>query len=386
MQPASLPRSPETADLQGREGDISRLLLEWFSKNARDLPWRRNYDPYEVMVSEFMLQQTQVDTVLPYFERWMARFPDLRSLAAADEPDVEKLWEGLGYYSRARNLLKTAQMMAGEGYIQPPATAAELLRYPGFGPYTAGAVASIAANEPTPAVDGNVERVLSRLCDIAETAGSGALKRAAAAIVMRLMPPGEARAFNQALMELGALVCLPKNPKCGECPWEGSCLACERGVQIRRPLPAERPATEKIDAWMVLWRCGEEFLLRRRPAKGLWAGLWEIPWFARTGGTTSDIEEHARELNIECFSLRETGSIRFSFTNHRVTAWCVVCEAKDLSPLLQNGISMGEWGLFPRLDLASLTLPAPGRKFLALMDSMDSREEMYEASGARIIP
>lgn len=344
------------------------LLLDWFVRNARDLPWRRDYDPYKVMVSEFMLQQTQVDTVLPYFERWTARFPDLRSLASADELEVAKLWEGLGYYSRARNLLKAARMMVEEGYSQPPDNAEELLRYPGFGPYTAGAVASIAGNRPATAVDGNVERVTARLCDVAEPAGSTALRNTATEIVARMMPQGKARTFNQALMELGALICLPKTPKCGECPWEHCCLALKHDTWQERPLPKKRPATEKIEAWAVLWRCGDRLLLKRRPAKGLWAGMWEIPWFARTTESAlTDAGIYAKALSLECLSCEEIGAVRFSFTHHRVTAWFVICGLQKLSAVLKGKIEVGEWGIFSPEELASLTLPAPSRKCLALL-------------------
>jgi A/G-specific adenine glycosylase len=323
------------------------------------------------MVSEFMLQQTQVETVLPYFDRWMRCFPDLTSLAAADESKVEKLWEGLGYYSRARNLLKAAQAMVGEGYRRPPDLMDELLRYPGFGPYTAGAVASIAGNREVAAVDGNVERVIARFRDLKEPAGSTGLKRAAAENVMRMMPKGRARAFNQALMELGALVCLPKSPKCGECPWGDDCLARSRGTKAERPLPRLRPATVKIDAWAVLWRHKGVFLLRRRPEKGLWARMWEIPWFPRaTENALSDAEIHARDLGLRCLFHEEAGVVRFPFTRHRVTAWFVICEAAEISPLLEEKIEAGEWGLFSMERLSSLTLPAPTRKCLALMEEL----------------
>jgi A/G-specific adenine glycosylase len=326
------------------------------------------------MVSEFMLQQTQVETVLPYFERWMARFPDLASLAAADPSEVGKLWEGLGYYSRGRNLLEAARAMVGKGYNGPPEDRDELLRYPGFGPYTAGAVASIAGNREVAAVDGNVERLIARLRDVAEPAGSSALKRAATESVMRMMPKGRARAFNQALMELGALVCLPKNPRCGECPLEDDCLARRRGTETKRPLPKRRPATVKIDAWAVLWRHEGLCLLRRRPQEGPWARMWEIPWFPRaTENATPDVEAHARELGLKCLSCEEMGTVRFSFTRHRVTAWFVVAAPTEIfsrAPLTVEKIEAGEWGLFAVQELSSLTLPAPSRKCLALMEDV----------------
>ena len=344
------------------------LLLEWFQENARALPWREDYDPYKVLVSEFMLQQTQVDTVLPYFERWMTRYPDLASLAKADEADVKKLWEGLGYYSRAVNLLKAACLMVEEGFSQPPPSVESLIKYPGIGAYTAGAIASIAYNIPVSAVDGNVERVTARLCNIDEPAGSAALKRVVSEKVLQMMPQGKARFFNQALMELGALVCLPKNPNCPACPWVSCCLAREKSVHLQRPLPKQRPATEKIKAWGVLCLYDGDYLLRHRPERGLWAGFWEIPWFARdTENADTDMGVWGRDLDVECSPCKEIGTINFSFTHHRVTAWFVTCELKSSSSLLDKKIKAGEWGFFKHEELLHLTLPAPSRKFLALL-------------------
>jgi A/G-specific adenine glycosylase len=347
------------------------LLLDWFSRRARALPWREDYSPYKILVSEFMLQQTQVETVLPYFERWMSRYPDLASLAEAREADAEKLWEGLGYYARCRNLLAAARAMVGEGYAEPPPSAEALLKYPGIGLYTAGAVASIAYNIPVPAVDGNVERVTARLFDAEKAAGSPALKEFATEKVLEMMPRNEARAFNQALMELGALVCLPspqKKPLCGECPWGGLCLAKARGVQSERPLPKVRPSTEKISAWGMLIAFEGAYLLRRRPAKGLWANFWEIPWFERTADAETDAARWGREFGVESDVRGEIGTARFSFTHHEVTARLLFCDLKTLSSLLRKKIEKEEWGLYDPDALRRLTLPAPSRKFLALLE------------------
>ena len=348
--------------------EAAALLLEWFRRSARSLPWREGYDPYKILVSEFMLQQTQVETVLPYFARWMERYPDLASLARAGEEDVEKLWEGLGYYSRCRSLLAAAQAMVREGLDNPPPSAEALLRYPGIGPYTAGAVASIAYNLPVPAVDGNVERVTSRLLNLAEPAGSPTLKRLAAERVLDMMPKEEARDFNQALMELGALVCLPKLPACPECPWGTLCLARALGVQTQRPLARPRPAVEKVPAWGMLLFSDGACLLRRRPKEGLWAGLWELPWFPRgTEDAPAEIRAWASEVGIECLSYRELGVVRFSFTRYRVTAWVVACETV-LSPVFREKERLGQWSLHVPNSLERLTLPSPSRKFLALLN------------------
>jgi A/G-specific adenine glycosylase len=351
---------------------LAEFLLAWFSRHARPLPWREDYDPYKILVSEFMLQQTQVDTVLPYFERWIARYPSLTALAEAGEAEAGKLWEGLGYYARCRNLLAAARAMVADGYAAPPSSVEALLKYPGIGPSTAGAVAGSAYNSPVPAVDGNVQRVMARLFDIEEAAGSSALKKLAAEKILEMMPKDNARAFNQALMELGALVCLPpkKEPLCGECPWGrgNDCRAKERGVQQDRPLPKVRAVTEKISAWGVLIAFEGDYLLRRRPAgKGLWAGFWEIPWFPRNADARLDTAFWGREFGIECEVRGEIGTARFSFTNHAVTARLLSCELQGFSPLLRGKIEKGEWGLFGLEDLRRLALPAPSRKFLAML-------------------
>ena len=353
------------------------LLVEWFRRHARVLPWREGvYDPYKILVSEFMLQQTQVGTVIPYFERWMARWPDLSSLAAADEAEALKLWEGLGYYSRCRNLLKAARAMVKAGYDCPPASVEELRAFPGIGDYTAGAIASIGHDLPVPAVDGNVERVISRLLGMEEPSGSTALRRRVTDSVSVMLKGtggshGERvspREFNQALMDLGATVCTPSRggvPFCGECPWEKSCLAHETGRERELPLPRQRAPISQEDAWGFLAVSqNERLLLHRRPNKGLWADMWEVPWFARNGDFGRDFDAWrlscGLELQLDKDSLREVGSTSFSFTTHHVRAWVVVCTVKDI-PMEE------EWGFFQFNDIDNLSLPAPSRKFLACL-------------------
>lgn len=346
----------------------SEELVNWFVQHSRSLPWREDYDPYKVMVSEFMLQQTQVDTVLPYFQRWMNCYPNLKALAASSEAEVEKLWEGLGYYSRARNLLKAARVMVDEGFSHPPASKEALMRYPGIGPYTAGAIASIAYNIPVTAIDGNVERVMARFLDESLAAGSRVLKQRAEETVLKMMPKDQARIFNQALMELGASLCAPKKVQCSGCPIRSHCLAFVSRSQLERPLPKVRPATVKIEAWSVLFRQKKLFLLHRRPPKGLWANFWEIPWFPRTANTiSSDLNLWGEVPGLRAVSSLELGSIQFAFTHYRVTAWCLLSEVETLPTALEQAIERGEWALFSERDLADLTLAAPSRKFLTLM-------------------
>lgn len=357
------PRAPgDCFHPEEREALCGRLLSDWFSVHARRLPWREDYDPYKVLVSEFMLQQTQVETVLPYFERWMAAYPDLASLAGANESEVLKLWEGLGYYSRCRNLLNAARAMVKEGLHLPPSDVGRLRSYPGIGPYTAGAVASVAYNLPVPAVDGNAERVVARLCDIPLPAGSGALRRRVSEVVARMLPEGRARDLNQGLMDLGATVCMPHAADCPVCPMEAHCLSLRQGISMGRPLPRPRAEIRRIDAWGLVGFRERACLMRRRPDRGLWASMWELPWFERDSEDfDSDFREWARPWRFSCTSCRDVGQVDFSFTTHRVRAWVVAAEV-SASPVLAGNEDDG-WRFVPLEEFPKLVLTAPARKF-----------------------
>ena len=255
---------------------ISAALLAWYDRNARVLPWRGIRDPYRTWVSEAMLQQTRVETVLSYYDRFLARFPDLPSLAAAEEADVLKMWEGLGYYSRARNLLNGArQVMRDFGGSLPP-DPDRLRAVSGIGPYMAGAIASIAFGVPVPAVDGNVIRVISRLCGVRENVGVPAVRKRVEALAAGLVPAERPGDHNQAMMDLGAGVCVPGTPNCAACPLSGFCDAFRAGDAASLPvLPKARPPKEV--PWTVLiLRSGNRVLLRQR-TESLLRGLWCFP-------------------------------------------------------------------------------------------------------------
>lgn len=257
---------------------FQRALLEHFDRQRRDLPWRQETDPYRIWVSEVMLQQTRVETVRSYYERWIRQFPDLNSLAHAPIDDVLKAWEGLGYYSRARNLHRAARVVREQYHGALPQNLAELNALPGIGEYTAGAIASIAYRIPAPAVDGNVKRVLSRLLD-APQLGPAEL-RAQAARLVSTERPGD---FNQAFMELGATVCTPRAPACQRCPVSDQCLAYARGTQLLRPArKTPRPMPDRKFVVLVILAENHFVLLRQRPDTGLLAGLWEFPTFEAT--------------------------------------------------------------------------------------------------------
>ena len=255
---------------------LRRNLSRWFQKHGRDLPWRRSRDPYRIWISEIMLQQTTVVAVVPYFERFLSRFPTVQALARAGEHDVLRLWEGLGYYSRARNLRLAAQHVVHklEGTI--PHEIDELVALPGIGRYTAGAIASLAYDRPAPIVEANTLRVYARLLafdgDVHSTAGRNVIWNFAEQAV----PQRSAGAFNQALMDLGAMICTPTEPRCPECPVRTCCRAFQQGIQQSVPRPRVRPQMTFVDEAMVAVRDEGRYLLRQSLPGERWAGLWEF--------------------------------------------------------------------------------------------------------------
>jgi A/G-specific adenine glycosylase len=267
-------------DIAAREARIARNLAVWYGRAARDLPWRRTRDPYRIWLSEVMLQQTRVDTVIPYYERFLARFPDAAALAAAPLDDVLALWSGLGYYSRARALHRAAQQIVSEHGGSLPGTAEGLRALSGIGPYTAGAIASIAFDAPEPLVDGNVARVLARTHGISLDARGAEAQKAFWEIAGRLVvadPEVPPSVLNQALMELGALVCTPLRPGCGVCPLAQLCVANRDGLTEALPVMSARTKPKPVAmVAAVVWR-GGRVLLARRAAQGLFGGLWEPP-------------------------------------------------------------------------------------------------------------
>ncbi|WP_195984270.1 A/G-specific adenine glycosylase [Clostridium sp. D33t1_170424_F3] len=258
--------------------EIVRPLLNWYDRNARSLPWRDRPEPYRVWVSEIMLQQTRVEAVKPYFARFMEELPTVAALAAAPEQQLMKLWEGLGYYSRARNLQRAAQVLVEQYDGKLPADYEELLRLPGIGPYTAGAVASIAFQIPAPAVDGNVLRVVMRLTASRDNISEPAVKRAVEEQIRQVIPQDRPGDFNQAMMELGATVCGPGGePRCLVCPLAGLCEGNRLGVARELPVKAKKKARRIEEKTVFLLVYSGELAIRRREDSGLLAGLWELP-------------------------------------------------------------------------------------------------------------
>ncbi len=253
-------------------------LLHWYDRNARILPWREDSSPYRVWISEIMLQQTRVEAVKPFFERFLAALPDLPSLAAAPEEQLLKLWEGLGYYSRVRNLARCARIILAEHGGRFPSSAEELRRLPGIGDYTAGAIASISFGVPEPAVDGNVLRVVARLTGYTGEVTQPRYQKTVAEELRAVYPAGRCGDFTQSLMELGAVVCLPNGaPKCSRCPLAELCEGRRDGTAAEIPMRAPKKPRRVEQRCVFLLRCGERVALRKRPPEGLLAGLWEFP-------------------------------------------------------------------------------------------------------------
>ena len=254
-------------------------IAAWYPGVRRSLPWRESPTPYRVWISEIMLQQTRIEAVIPYYERFLHEFPDPAALAAAEDDRLMKLWEGLGYYSRARNLKKAAVRMVEEYGGQLPRTAAELKKLPGIGDYTAGAIASIAWGAPEPAVDGNVLRVLSRVLESGEDILAPKTRAAMTQLLRRHYPAGEQAALvTEGLMELGETICIPNGEAaCGACPLAPLCLARQNGSVSRYPVKAPPKARRAEERTVLLLRCGLRWAVRRREERGLLAGLWEFP-------------------------------------------------------------------------------------------------------------
>lgn len=253
-------------------------LITWFKREQRDLPWRKDQDPYKVWVSEIMLQQTRVDTVIPYFNRFIEWFPTIDALAEADEDKVLKAWEGLGYYSRVRNLQSAVKEVRERYNGEVPSSPKEISELKGVGPYTAGAILSIAYGIPEPAVDGNVMRVLSRILTIWDDIAKPSSRKIFEQAVRALISHDDPSAFNQALMELGALICTPTSPSCLLCPVREHCQAFSEGVHEELPVKTKKTKTRNVQlAAAVLSNAEGKILIHKRPSSGLLANLWEFP-------------------------------------------------------------------------------------------------------------
>jgi len=338
-------------------------LLPWYDRTRRDLPWRKTRDPYAIWVSEMMLQQTQVATVLGYYERWMKRFPTVRSLSAAGEDDVLHAWQGLGYYSRARNLWRGARAVVADHGGRLPTTAAALRALPGIGPYSAGAIASIAFGERAPLVDGNVVRVLCRRFGLHGDPSRSPLKTELWALAARLVPAERPGDFNQALMELGATVCTPRAPRCDACPLRPGCVARREGTVERLPeLPKRTETVTVARAAAVVERRGRVLCVKVEAGASRWAGMWQMPnTDVARGESGSDAATRAvREASgLAAAAGERLLTVRHSVTHHRITLDVFQCDSRRGAPRPLPARAV-EW--FSVGDLDALAMPAAHRR------------------------
>ena len=336
---------------------LKKLLLNWYEKEKREMPWRNNLDPYRILVSEFMLQQTQVKTVIPYFERWIKSFPTLQKLAKARESTVLKHWEGLGYYSRARNLRKAAQLIQQNHSGKVPQSMDEIMKLPGVGRYTAGAVLSIAFDQKVPVLDGNVKRVLSRLFLLKENGGTRQSENILWQTMENLLPETGAGNFNQAFMELGATVCLPKNPLCPLCPLKQNCKAQKSKQQnLYPPRKQSTPSTKITVSAGVIIRRHKVYIQKRKPG-GLMGGLWEFPGGKRESGESPEqclLREIKEELGVTIHIGEKLMTVKHSYTRFHVTLHVFMCKIQSgkVSPAQCEDF---KWVKFTELD----TYPFP---------------------------
>nr|WP_321257501.1 A/G-specific adenine glycosylase [uncultured Pseudodesulfovibrio sp.] len=363
------------------EAEFPRHLLEWYDANRRELPWRKIPEPYAVWVSEIMAQQTQIDRVVGYYDRWMKRFPDVNSLACAHEEEVLKLWEGLGYYSRARNMLKAATVIA-QGYGGNfPTEYADIRGLPGIGEYTAGAISSIAFGQPEPAIDANVLRVFARLLNMKESVRETKGRSRVEKQVRTLIPRGRAGDFNQAIMELGALVCT-KKPDCEQCPVLKHCKSYGAGTVSKRPVLPVPQKTMRINmATGVLVHEGRILIQKRKP-DDVWPGLWEFPGGGIEQGETPEqavVREYMEEVELAIDPVEKITTIVYNYTRYHVTMHCFFCRfAEEPSvPVFNEAV---EGGFMLPGELESYAFPAGQRRLIEFM----KKDRVFDAlfSGA----
>ena len=359
--------------MYGKEADraLRIELICWYRSHHRKLPWRQTKDPYKIWISEVMLQQTIVSAVLPYYERWLNLFPTMPALAGASRQKVLKAWEGLGYYQRASNLHQAARIMCREKAGRVPDNYEDLIALPGFGPYITAAVLSIAYGQPFPVLDANVRRVVMRLAGV-HSKFSTRTDQILLERIRTIFPVRNGGDFNQAMMELGALVCRPRNPSCLLCPVQRFCLAFKRGEQEVIPTPKKRNC-QKIETVVGIIRDGRRYLIQKRPPHGLLAGFWEFPGGKREKRETLRSalhrelrEELAAEVKIEQQLLR----VRHSYTQFQVTLFAFECELIG-PPKLKKGSH--RWVSLKAMK--SYPFPSGSAKIVRFLEDTESGRE-----------
>ena len=346
---------------------LRRALLAWFRHNARDLPWRRTHDPYLIWLAEIVLQQTRMETGLRYYERLSKAFPTVRDLAAADEDRLLKLWEGLGYYTRARNLRRAAKIIVTEFGARFPTTESQWEQLPGVGRYTAGAVASIVFGERVPILDGNAQRLLARIFNVTKCMDEPETKRLLWAVAEELVPSRSPGQFNQALMELGSLICTPRSPRCDVCPVREKCEARALGRQSKLPVRRPKKRSPHYDIVAAAIRKNGRYLLGKRPAGGMLGGLWEFPGGKVKRGETREqalVREIEEELGIGIVVGRHVISVHHAYSHFAITLHLYLCRHVSGRPKAHDHSEL-KW-IVPR-EFRQYAFPAADLKFLHLL-------------------
>lgn len=359
-------------------------LLAWYDANQRDLPWRHTRDPYAIWISEAMLQQTRVETVIPYWERFLKRFPDVECLANADIDDVYAVWTGLGYYSRARNLKHAAGTIVAEHGGELPDTAEGLETLKGIGRYTAGAIASIAFEREAPLVDGNVIRVFARLLGIREDSAAKTVLDRMWAVAGELVQGSRPGDLNQALMELGATICTPRNPHCITCPVSEMCDAHRAGDAESLPIKKKKVKPTKIRAVAAYLERDGKILTVRRPETGLMAGLWELPCgnLEEKAESKEQIAEIIRDaVGLEILEAESVGQVEHLFTHRRLTLEVFRCRLAPGGRVKRDGWIAHRWvAPVALLDLAHAGSTRKALKLLGVTEEMSARAAQKKSS------
>jgi A/G-specific adenine glycosylase len=341
---------------------IQTRLLKWYKKKGRDLLWRKTRDPYTIWVSEIMLQQTQVATVIPYYQTFLKSFPTVRHLAKADLSKVLKVWEGLGYYSRARNLHRASQIVLNHFHGSIPDTLEDLLRLPGIGRSTAGAILSFAFQKEAPILDGNAKRVISRLFAVSDNPTNGKTEDLLWKISESLIPKGNASFFNQGLMDLGAMTCRPKEPQCSKCPLREFCEGKASGEPERFPAKTTRKKIPRIEAISAVIRKNGKVLLQQRPPEGLLGGLWEFPNWKNKGKEKAEFKLKnciKKDVGMTAAVKEFIGTFRQTFSHFKLTLQVFHCQPLD-------GKAKGKW--VPIRKLPSIPMSRIHRRAAEMID------------------
>ncbi len=362
-------KSPPTAEIDLKwKRSLNRRLLSWFRRHQRDLPWRQSRDPYAIWVSEIMLQQTQVATVIPFFNRFMEAFPDPTTLAEADERDVLRLWEGLGYYRRARQLHRAAAIIVERHAGKFPRDLDSVRQLPGIGRYTAGAIASIAYDLPAPILEANTVRLLSRLVAFDGDPAGAEGRRFLWHVAESVLPRDNCGSFNQALMELGSLVCTPQSPACDRCPLSELCQARKLGRQEHIPAMRRKRPTEAVREAAVVVRRNGRVLLRQRPTGERWAGLWDFLRFAlsnrRGRALEQELCQNVRDQSgLTIDGLRHLATLKHGVTRFRITLDCYAADSGGA----ERRPASGTWRWVRPAELTNFPLSVTGRKLSRLL-------------------